>query len=270
MKKILDEKIDSLPPLPQSILELEDFRNLDNPSTEELIKIIEKDPLMITTILRIANSSMYGFRSQVETLSRAINLLGINFTISIAIGSVVQNTLKSNLNAYDISNDKFIYICALASEIINIWVSQIDEKLKVKLLMPAFLQEIGKFIISDFIQQNKLEDKFKLELNTEKSISACEKEFTGLTSSKITANIFKYWSFSPNIILPIAYIDKMDDCPTAFVKSAQILEITKILTDIRNPFNEKAIENATKKAIEYNFDTKILLTSIKQIKSKLK
>ncbi|MGB5792514.1 HDOD domain-containing protein, partial [Poseidonibacter sp.] len=127
MKKTLDEKIDSLPPLPQSILELEDFRNLDNPTTEELIKIIEKDPLMITTILRIANSSMYGFRSQVETLSRAINLLGINFTISIAIGSVVQNTLKSNLNAYDISNDKFIYICALASEIINIWVSQIDE-----------------------------------------------------------------------------------------------------------------------------------------------
>jgi HD-like signal output (HDOD) protein len=38
----------------------------------KLISIIEEDPLMIVTILKIANSSMFGFKSKIETLSRAI------------------------------------------------------------------------------------------------------------------------------------------------------------------------------------------------------
>ncbi len=270
MKNLLNERIDSLPPLPQSILELEDFRNIDNATPEKLIKIIEKDPLMIATILRIANSSMYGFRSEVDTLSRAINLLGINFTISIAIGSVVQNTIKSNLSAYTISNDEFIYICALASEIVNIWVSQIDKDLKIKLMMPAFLQEVGKFIISDFIQKNDLEEDFTKALSSNKSISQCEEEFTGFTCARITANMFKYWSFSPNLILSIAFVGKINECPNTFLKNAQILEIIKILTDLRNPFNQKAIDKSINKAKEYNLDTEILLNSINQIKSKLK
>lgn len=270
MKNLLSQRIDSLPPLPQSILELDDFRNIDNPTPEKLIKIIEKDPLMIATILRIANSSMYGFRSEVDTLSRAINLLGINFTVSIAIGSVVQNAIKSNLSAYTISNDQFIYICALASEIVNIWVSQIDKDLKVKLMMPAFLQEIGKFIISDFILKNNLEDGFMKALTTNKTISQCEEEFTGYTCARITANIFKYWSFSPNLILSIGFVGKIKECPNTFIKNVQILEIIKILTDLRNPFNQKAIDKSIIKAKEYDLDVDILMNSINQIKSKLK
>ena len=85
MKKNLIQKIDCLPPLPSSIIQLNDFKKIKNSSPEKLIKIIEQDPLMVATILKISNSSMFGFRSKVDTLSRAINLLGVNFTISVAM-----------------------------------------------------------------------------------------------------------------------------------------------------------------------------------------
>lgn len=58
MKKKLTEKIDSLPPLPNSMLELEDFRKVKNTNPEELIAIIKKDPLLVSTILRVANLSL--------------------------------------------------------------------------------------------------------------------------------------------------------------------------------------------------------------------
>jgi HD-like signal output (HDOD) protein len=148
MKKDLIEEINSLPPLPASVIELEKYKKLDNTDIKKLSSIIEKDPLMVVTILKIANSSMFGFKSKVETLSRAINLLGINFTISIAIGSAVQNTIHSNLLAYAVKNDDFLFISSLASNIVNTWVSTINFDLKNELLLPAFLQEVGKFIIS--------------------------------------------------------------------------------------------------------------------------
>ena len=102
------EKIESLPPLPKTIIEIEEFRKKLNKEAIDLLNIIEKDALIISTLLKISNSAMFGFRSKVETPSRAVNLLGINFTISIAIGGTVQNLLMTNLEPYGINSDDFM------------------------------------------------------------------------------------------------------------------------------------------------------------------
>lgn len=81
MKKDLLEEINSLPALPSSVSELGKYKSIGNADIQTLISIIEKDPLMIVTILKIANSNMFGFKSRVETLNRAINLLGINLLL---------------------------------------------------------------------------------------------------------------------------------------------------------------------------------------------
>lgn len=155
MKKRLLREINSLPQLPNNIIELDNFRKEDSTNSDKLVEILKKDPLIVANILKIANSSMFGFRSKVDTLSRAINLLGIKFVVSVAIGSSISNTIKSNLLAYAVTNDDFIFTSSLASNIINTWVSNINFDLKNELLLPAFLQEVGKFVISQVIQEEK-------------------------------------------------------------------------------------------------------------------
>jgi len=269
MEKLI-AKIDSLPPLPNSILELEDFRKVQNNNPEELIEIIEKDPLLVSAILRVANSSMFGFRSTVDTLSRAINLLGINFTISLAIGSIVQNTVKSNLSPYGISNDEFLEVCALATKIVNTWVAKIDSNLKDDLLMPAFLQETGKFIIANLLQQEDKAKDFLKALNRTNDITRCEEEFIGFSSARITANVFKHWSLSHNLIFSIGFVGDHEACPINFRENAKILEIVKILADIRNPLNDEAIEKALELAEVYGFDKETLEKTIIQIKAEIR
>ena len=267
MKKDLIEEINSLPPLPSSVIELEKYKNIDNTDILKLISIIEEDPLMVVTILKVANSSMFGFRFKVETLSKAINLLGINFTISIAIGSAVQNTVNSNLLAYAVKNEDFIFTSSLASNIINIWVSKISLDLKNELLLPAFLQEVGKFIISQVIQKNRKTEEFLIELEDTKDTTFCEKKYTGYSCARITANVFKQWNLSPNIIIPIAFTDDIESCPNEFKIKAQILEIVKILCDIRYPLSDENVEKALEKVTVYNLDVEKFLDSIDKIKN---
>ncbi|MFY4818815.1 HDOD domain-containing protein, partial [Aliarcobacter butzleri] len=57
-------KIDSLPPLPKTIIEVEEFRKKPNKEIADLLKIIEKDALIVSTLLKISNSAMFGFRSR--------------------------------------------------------------------------------------------------------------------------------------------------------------------------------------------------------------
>ena len=65
--KIL-EKIESLPPLPKTIIEIEEFRKKQDKELSELLQIIEKDALIVSTLLKIAKSEMFGFRTKVEQL----------------------------------------------------------------------------------------------------------------------------------------------------------------------------------------------------------
>ena len=161
MSELMTEKIDSLPPLPKTIMEIEEFRGkVGEKEPFELLKIIEKDALIISTLLKVSNSAMFGFRSKVETPSRAINLLGVNFTISIAIGGTVQNLLKANLDPYGISTDDFMDASNIASSLVNLWVSKIDYDLKEELLLPALLQETGKFIVADVIDSDNKTTEF--------------------------------------------------------------------------------------------------------------
>lgn len=269
MKKLI-AKIDSLPPLPNSMLELEDFRKVQNTNPEELIEIIEKDPLLVSAILRVANSSMFGFRSTVDTLSRAINLLGINFTISLAIGSIVQNTVKCNLSPYGISNEEFLEVCALSTKIVNTWIAKVDNDLKDELLMPAFLQETGKFIIANVLQQEDKSKDFLKALNRTNNITKCEEEFIGFACPRITANVFKHWSLSHNLIFSIGFVGDSKSCPANFKKHTEILEIVKELADVRNPLSEAGISKAIELAKNYNYDEKILEESIDQIKAEIR
>jgi HD-like signal output (HDOD) protein len=269
MKKNLIKKIDSLPTLPGSIIELDDFKRIKNSTPEKLIKIIEKDPLMVTTILRVANSSMFGFRSKVDTLSRAIHLLGMNFTISVAMGTVIQDTLKSNLCAYAVTTDEFMFTSALATKIVNTWISSIDFDLKDELLLPAFLQETGKFVISEVIQENKQTEEFLDALNQNKDITVCEEEFVGYSCARITANIFKNWSLGHNLIFSIGFVGDLENCPKEFIQKVQILEIIKILTNIRAPLSDEAVEKAITKVIEYKLDLEHFVNSIDAIKEEL-
>lgn len=269
MKELIVEKIDSLPPLPNSVLELEEFRKMSNKEPLDLLKIIEKDPLIITTVLRVANSAMFGFVSEVETPSRAISLLGVNFTISIALGSVIQNLIQTNLSAYKASTEDFMFACNLASSLVNSWVAKISFDLKEDLLLPAFLQETGKFVISEVIHEKALTEEFQNQLDITKDVALVEKEFVGFSCARITANIFKHWNLSHNLIFSIGFVGDTKNCPADYLQKVQILEIIKILSDIRNPLSDANVQRALTKAEEYGLDTSILSQAIESIKFKL-
>lgn len=263
------EKIESLPPLPKTIIEIEEFRKKLNKEALDLLEIIEKDALIISTLLKISNSAMFGFRSKVETPSRAINLLGINFTISIAIGGTVQNLLMTNLEPYGINSDDFMRASNISSTLANIWLSKIDIDLKEEIILPALLQETGKFILSDLILNEKKSDLFKSKIASGSSIEEVEKELLGFTTNQITAQIFRHWKLSDNLINMIEHVDDISNANENFKKKSQILDVIKTACNIKEPLSDENVAKAIKKAITYGLDIKVLSKAIETLQDRL-
>ena len=263
------EKIESLPPLPKTITEIEEFRRKSEKEAFELLQIVEKDALIISTLLKVSNSAMFGFRSKVETPSRAINLLGINFTISIAIGGTVQNLLMTNLEPYAISSDDFMRASNLSSTLTHLWVSKFDYDLKEELLLPALLQEAGKFILSDVISTEGNTEDFKQKVSSGESIPKVEKEITGLTTSEITAKIFRHWKLSDNLVGMIENVDDVSKCDDSVLQKSQILDVIKTACNVADPLSDENCEKAISKATKYGLHTKSLEKAIETLQDRL-
>ncbi len=269
MSTTLANRIDSLPPLPETIIELEKFKKSKEKEPEVLLKIIEKDPLIISTLLKVSNSAMFGFNSSIETLSRALGLLGVNFTLSIAFGSAIKNSLDTDLKAYDLHSDDFMRISNMASNLISLWLSRVDFNLKEELLLPVFLQETGKFIISDLAQEEKKSEKFLTALRNGEDMSLVERKFFNTTTSEITAAIFKHWKLSDKLINTIEFVDNIKNCPEEYKKEAQILHVIKIACNVLDPLSDENCEKAVKKAEEFGISTSPLKKAIEKIQDRM-
>ena len=263
------EKIESLPPLPQTIEEIEIFRKKKDKEVEELTTIIEKDALVITTLLKTANSSLFGFRSKVESVGRVINLLGINFTIYVTISETINNLLATDLTPYNIKSEDFIKASTASSNLVNLWVGKIDNEIKDEILLASILQETGKFVLSELIISRGLLEEFTKRLESGMDVVDAERELLKITTSQVTAEIFKYWKLSDELINVIEFVDDINNCKSEYKQKAQYLDVIKTACNASSLLSEKSIEKALKKAAFYKFDIELLKNAIEILQNRL-
>ena len=263
------EKIESLPPLPQTIEEVEAFRKKKNKEVEELTKIIEKDALVISTLLKVSNSSLFGFRSKVESVGRVINLLGINFTIYVTISETINNLLATDLTPYNIKSEDFINASTASSNLVNLWVGKIDNEIKDEILLASILQETGKFILSEMIISRGLFEEFTKKLESGVDVVDAERELLKITTSQVTAEIFKYWKLSDELINLIEFIDDINNCKVEYKQKAQYLDVIKTACNASSLLSDKSIDKALKKAVSYKLEIEPLKKAIQTLQDRL-
>ncbi len=262
------QKIESLPPLPKTIIEVEEFRKKEDKDPDELLEIIEKDALITSTLLKVANSAMFGFRSKVETPKRAISLLGVNFTISLAISGTINNLIASDLKPYNSSSDEFMRTTNLSLVLLKLWLNGIDGKLVEELFLPVLLQESGKFILSDIICSEQKVNEFQLKLNSTYTPVA-EKEIIGLPSSEVTSKMFEHWRLSDKLVNLIKDVDNIEAVNEENKNKIYILDVIKTACDITDPLSEKNKKEAIKKAKKYNLNVKALEKAFEKLEDRL-
>lgn len=270
MNDILLKKIDSLPPLPKTIIELEEFKKSSNKDLDVLLKILEQDPLIIATLLKVSNSAMFGFNNKVENPSRAIHLLGVNFTLSIAFGSAIKNAFDTDLKAYAMTADGFMRLANMSSNLLKEWIGKTDNILKEELLLPTFLAETGRFVLAGLATEKGIADEFHNKIKQKPhEISEIEKEYFGACSTQVTSSIFKHWNLSESLVETIAHVHDIDNCPEKYKKEAQILNVVTTICNVTDPMADNFSEEGINKATSFGLETRFLEKGIEKLQDRM-
>lgn len=250
---ILDDKLSKLPILPQKIFDLLLLKDDQNYDSQKLLNIIENDAILTARLLTLSNSKLFGFNNKIETPQKALNLYGMNFTISILVCELIGNSIKFDLDAYNVDFESYHKNLELTYKLLYDWISDKDAFLKEDLIIPLYVSNLGRFLFTQALkEENKLED-FSNSLVFCKNIISLEKNFFGYTYYEMSAIILHKWGFDKRLIKLVA---RSKDNNYEYTRKLELLKILDILLNIKEPFSKKnkliAIAEAKKNGFDFS------------------
>ena len=220
--------IDSLAPLSDAIVNIQKLYTQDTNdlNIDTLVSLIESDALLSVNILKIANSSVYGFSSKISSVSQAVTLFGIMQIYGFIMSYVVSKSIRANTEIFGYSNEKFNDVCNIQSALLLQWYSKIDLETARFLAPLALIMETGKLVIATEVIESSYEDEFRVGYKKSVDIQAYEKEILGKTSYELSSMIFKHWNLEP---IYIKVLEKLDADVVANENIKSYVEIMKII-----------------------------------------
>ena len=197
-------KLEPISSLPEVVERLKN--ELKNPyaTVEDVDQIIKNDPNLTALLLRIANSSFYGFPKKVETASQAIRMIGIEQIRILMLGVSVVDYFK-NLDGFNCLDLRSFWEHSVATGIACKKIASIrrDHNSEIYFVM-GLIHAIGRMIL--FVQvPDTMNNIIKKSKEKRIPLSRAESEIMGFNNAEIAAEILSKWRYPQKIVRSIKY-----------------------------------------------------------------
>lgn len=249
------KKIKQLPPLPESAMQIEAVYQDPDSSFNDMVKILEKDPLLTADILKAANSPLYGFSREINAISQAVGLFGMGTVRGFALASIVKKSFQLDLHPYGITNEMFSMLSKKQHALVTAWCIRKENRLLGVLSPAAFLVEIGKVLVAQQIMADNKEKEFAEIMKELDDVEGAEKEIVGVDTPEVSATIFKQWKFDDKLIDIIQHCQDPENASSEEnIKASKILHVVRIAVPINGVLTEQSIQKAKDLVTKYELD----------------
>lgn len=192
-----------LPDAPDIILDFS--RVIEDPlsSTHDIADVVQRSPSLTALLLKLANSAFYGFPSEIDTISRAVALIGTREINTLIMGiSVMRQFHDISKELVDMSAFlKHSLSCGLLSRIL---AAQAKVQHTERLFVVGLLHDIGRLIwYKYFPEQAKL--LLKMANRTVCSLYQIENTCLGISHEEIAGHLIRKWNFPDSLKNSIVY-----------------------------------------------------------------
>lgn len=134
--------VTNLPSPPRVASEILEVASNPELSLVQVAGILSKDPALAAKILRIANSPIYARRRKSDSLRQALLVLGLNATLTLALGFSLVKTLRRD-RPHGLDYKGFWRRALLSATASNALAEVLGRKDAEELNLAALLQDIG-------------------------------------------------------------------------------------------------------------------------------
>ncbi len=198
MNRELEQLINSasdLPTIPVVATKVLQLIESETTTAEDLARVVSSDAAVAARVLKISNSSFFGCRRQINTLSHAIMMLGYNTLKSLIMAASVKQVYK-NYGLAEKMLWEHSFGAALAARIIAGATQQINDE---EAFLGGLFHDIGKTIMNN-IDSQRFQMVIQKCYNEGISFQEAEQEFYPYSHAEVGGLVIEKWNFPEMLI----------------------------------------------------------------------
>ena len=177
--------------LPEIFLQINEMIDSPRHSAADIGRVLSNDPSLSARLLKIANSVFYGFPSQIDTISRAITVVGTRELRDLVLATSVMRSFKGLPNSLVTMEDfwRHSICCALAARTL---AAQRGEQLVERFFVAGLLHDIGSLLIYRKLPELAREALLRARHN-DVPLYQAEQDVMGFDHAMVGAEIMRKW-----------------------------------------------------------------------------
>ncbi|MBW1681450.1 MAG: HDOD domain-containing protein [Deltaproteobacteria bacterium] len=196
---IIIKNLDNLKPVPHVLDRLIRIAEDPDSSMADLGQVIEHDPALTANILKVCNSSFFGLSKRVESVRQAVNLLGIDQVIDIALLQLSGENFRGEQKGYNLQRGE-LWRYSVSSALMARLIAERKGMEKTHLVFTSsLLKDIGKVVLSVFVKDSL--DRIEAMVSRDDvSFLEAEKAVLGIDHAELGALVAEKWRFSDEMV----------------------------------------------------------------------
>jgi len=223
---LVDENTD-LASLPTIFLEISQVIGDPRSSAVHVANVISKDTSLSAKLLRMVNSAFYNFPYKIDTISRAVTIIGSRQLSTLALGtSVVTSFQGIRKDLVDMESFwKHSIACGVGGRMIASFKNIPNTE---RLFVAGLLHDIGRLILYQRIPEPMSRIILKAKENQE-LLRSVEDEVLRFDHADVGGMLFKKWKLPLAMEQAVAYHHNPLDSP--YLLEASIIHLSDILAN---------------------------------------
>jgi len=173
-------------------------------SALEVGKYISQDQALVSRILRIANSTFYGFPGKITTIPHAVVILGFTNIRNLVLTASISKMFSSKGGDGDFDREGFwkhSVACGVTSKLI---AKRLGLKNLEEVFIWGLLHDIGKLVLDTYFNE-EFTRVVCLVKEKEILLRDAEQELLGFDHAAVGANVADRWNLPPALIKVIRF-----------------------------------------------------------------
>ncbi|MBN1257019.1 MAG: HDOD domain-containing protein [Planctomycetes bacterium] len=219
--------IEELPTLPVVVAKITELVNSETTSAADINYTLSKDLSLSSRILKIVNSSFYGFPRRINSITQAVVILGFHSIRNLALSSFVFSAFAKGWQSFD--NQGF-WVHSLGTAVAANHVAgllRVPQRTRDDMFMAGLLHDIGKVVMCEYLQEDM--ERVMQQVAAEDCLFLeAEAGCLAYNHAELGAGLLDYWRL-PNTIVELVKYHHQPQSPEADNKLSAAIHLADIL-----------------------------------------
>ena len=210
--------------LPEAVIKIKQLIDDDGTSMDDIAKVINYDPAIMSQVLKISNSALYKFPSVITTVAKSIQVIGTRSIYDLVLAYGVANAVK-NVDPDVVDLEKFWEQSVSCALLCKHLAEEVGLNEPEKLFVCGLLHNIGELVL---VQLNPTAANKCAAISKNNTPLMLQKKHLGFAYTDVSSELLNLWGIPLDISQIVAKTHTSEH--TAQSQEEKIIQLAYLLT----------------------------------------